>query len=95
MIELNPSLPLGSARDQRARLAEAAKHFEAIFARQMLSAARQARFGDDLLGSAGGDTFRQMMDDHFAELLADSGTLGVARAIEAQLAAHIGPKAEG
>lgn len=61
--------------------------------RQMLSAARQAGFGDSLIGSEGLDTFRSMQDSHFADLTAQTGALGLAKQIEAQLARHL-PGAE-
>jgi len=73
----------------RERLAGAAKAFEAIFVRQMLSAARQAGFGDSLIGGQGLDTFRSMQDSQFADMTAQSGALGLAKQIEAQLARHL------
>lgn len=76
----------------RERLAGAAKAFEAIFVRQMLSAARQAGFGDSLLGGGQGlETFRAMQDSHFADLAANTGALGLARQIELQLARQLPP----
>lgn len=87
---------LGSAAPQgaeREKLAEAAKQFEAIFLRQMLTAARKTDFGGDLFGGQGLDTFRQMRDDQFARITAETGTLGLAAAIEAQLARHLAPEA--
>lgn len=73
----------------REKLASAAKAFEAIFVRQMLAAARQAGFGDSLIGGQGLDTFRSMQDSHFADLTAQTGALGLAKQIEAQLARHL------
>lgn len=73
----------------REKLAGAAKAFEAIFVRQMLAAARQAGFGDSLIGGQGLDTFRAMQDSHFADLTAQTGALGLAKQIEAQLARHL------
>ena len=87
---------LGSAAPQgaeREKLAEAAKQFEAIFLRQMLAAARKTDLGGDLFGGQGLDTFRQMRDDQFARITAETGTLGLAAAIEAQLARHLAPEA--
>ncbi len=82
----------GASGSQRAQVAEAAKQFEAIFLRQMLSAARQTDFGgNDLFGGQGEETFREMRDARFAELAAGTGTLGLAAAIEAQLARFVGP----
>ena len=78
---------------ERERLAEAAQQFEAIFVRQMLSAARNADFGgNELFGGHGEDTFREMRDARFAEVAASTGSLGLAATIEAQLARFVGPQ---
>ncbi len=79
------------AADDRARLHEAAKQFEAIFLRQMLSAARSTDFGgDDLFGGQAEETFQEMRDARFAGIAADSGSIGLAASIEQQLARYIG-----
>ncbi|MCH7629240.1 MAG: rod-binding protein [Proteobacteria bacterium] len=63
-----------------------------MFVRHILSAARKGSFGGekDLFGGnpvgSGDDTFTQMRDERFAEIAAHSGTIGLARQIEAQLA---------
>ncbi len=76
---------------ERERLTEAAQQFEAIFLRQMLAAARSSDFGgDDLFGGPGEDTFREMRDGQFAQIASESGTLGLAKSIEAHLANHLG-----
>lgn len=88
-----PSAASGLANDHEG-LAQAAKQFEAIFLRQMLSAARGADFGgDDLMGSQAQDTFREMRDARFAEVAAQSGTMGMADIIEAQLTRFLPSKA--
>ena len=93
MITLNPSiaLPGTTGNANRADLAEAARGFEAIFLRHMLAAARKTDFGgNDLFGSGGGlATFREMQDSQFADIAAQSGALGLAQVIEAQLARHL------
>lgn len=77
---------------ERAQLSEAAKQFEAIFLRQMLAAARKTDFGGhEVFGGQGEATFNEMRDARFAELAAGTGTLGMAEAIEAQLARFVGP----
>ena len=80
--------PLSAApATERERLREAAKQFEAIFLRQVLSAARAAEFGsDDVFGGQGEETFREMRDAHFADLAAGSDMIGLAASLEAQLA---------
>lgn len=82
------SLPQSHGTD-RASLAKAAQQFEAIFVRQMLAAARKSEFGGDLLGGQGLDTFRQMQDEHFADLAAQQGSFGLGKMIEGHLAAQL------
>ena len=66
---------------------DVAQGFEALFLRQVLAAADRVDFGgDDLFGSSAGDTFRELRNAEFARLAADSGTIGLATQIEAQLA---------
>lgn len=78
----------------KAKLSGAAKEFEAIFVRQMLSSARQASFGDELFGSGAVDTFREMQDSKLADVMAETGTLGLAKQIEAHMARLIGTAAD-
>lgn len=89
-----PALPAApAAGSDRARLAEAARQFEAIFLRQMLAAADSADFGgDELFGGQGEDTFREMRDARFAEIASSTGAIGLAASIEAQLARFVGPE---
>lgn len=81
-------LPLATKpKDDREELKAAARQFEAIFVRQMLAAARSTNFDKDgLFDSQAMSTFRQMQDDKVAQTVADTGTLGLATMIEAQLA---------
>lgn len=80
------------AASEREKLSAAAKQFEAVFVRQMLAAARKADFGgDELFGGQATQTFREMQDNHFADVTAETGTLGFAARIEAQLARFLPP----
>ena len=83
------STATSAADATRAKLGGAAKEFEAIFVRQMLASARKAGFGDELFGSGAVDTFRDMQDSQFADMTAKTGTLGLAKQIEAHLAKFI------
>src|SRR3546814_6293569 len=51
----------------RAGLQQAAKAFEAIFMRQMISSMRSAKLGEDLLGSSASNQFRDMADARVAD----------------------------
>ena len=82
--------PAAPPSPERQKLAQAARQFEAIFVRQMLSSARKADFGGELLGGQALDTFRTMQDEHFADLAAQSGSFGFGKLIEAQLSAQLG-----
>ena len=84
----------GRAND-RERLAQAARQFEAIFVRQVLAEARKSHFGGDLFGEGNPDsalgTFRKMQDERVADLAAERGAFGLAAMIEKQLAAQLTP----
>jgi peptidoglycan hydrolase FlgJ len=88
MTAISGTLPATQGSD-RERLSAAAKQFEAIFIRQMLSAARKSDLGDTLFGGKGVDTFREMQDARFADLAAESGAFGLAKHIEAQLSPQV------
>lgn len=93
LASVSATLSLGpKAPTDRDKLAQAAKQFEAIFTRQMLASARAAKLGGDdpLFGGQGLDTFRQMQDERFADIAANSGTLGLAKSLETQLTAVAG-----
>ncbi|HZU65532.1 MAG TPA: rod-binding protein [Novosphingobium sp.] len=78
--------PTGAPAAGKADLKKAASQFEAIFLRQMLAEARKTDFGDTLFGESGGlKTFREQQDAQFADIAANSGTLGLAKMIENQL----------
>lgn len=80
-----------AAGPDRAALRKAAQGFEAIFVRQMLATARQSSLGGDNPLTAGDDTFRQMRDERFADIAAQSGAFGFARQIEAALGTRLPP----
>ncbi len=78
------------------KLTAAAKQFEAIFVRQMLSAARKSSFGDTMTSSDGVNTFREMQDSQYADIAANKGAFGIAGMITKQLAArHVGSATAG
>lgn len=67
-------------------LAEAARGFEQIFLRQMISAMRAGSLGDALFGSQGEDQFRELFDARMAENLSgQGGGLGIGALLVQQL----------
>jgi flagellar protein FlgJ len=89
-LALQPQAPFS-----KDKLSEAAKKFEAIFVRQMLAEARKARPAgeDSLFGGQAMDTFNQMQDERMADIAAERGSFGIAKALEVQLAAQVAPGA--
>ncbi len=89
MTAISPTrAPASASASDRAALKKAAQGFEAIFVRQMLSAARAASLaGDDpIFGGQAQETFTAMRDERFAEIAATTGAFGLAKKLEAQFA---------
>lgn len=91
MTTISPTAISPQAPSDRAQLHKAAQAFEAILVKQMLTAAHASSFGDKLFDSQGLQTFNAMQDERFAQITAESGTLGFAKMIEAQMAKRINP----
>lgn len=77
--------PAAAAADDAKQLHEVAQQFEAIFVRQMLAEARKSNMGDTLFSNQGTDTFREMQEQTFAQIVTRQGGLGFARMIEKSL----------
>lgn len=90
-----PGMTTAPGATDREKLAATAKQFEAVFVRQMLAEARKAHFGGEpIFGGQALDTFNRMQDEHFADVTADSGILGLAKIIEEQMARFLPAKKE-
>lgn len=75
----------------KADLEQAAKQFEAIFMRQMISAMRSASLDEGLGDSSATLQFRDMADAKVADSMAERGGLGVAQVLVQQLGAKLAP----
>jgi Rod binding domain-containing protein len=76
-------LPLARATPKApTQEARVAARFEALIVRSVLQSARNAKLGDDGLGSTG-DNVRDMVDGVRAEAIARAAPLGVARLLDA------------
>jgi flagellar protein FlgJ len=78
---------------EKEQLAKAAKAFEAVFMRQMISSMRSASLGDELFGSSAGEQFRDMSDARLADSMADGKGFGIADLLMKQFAARAEPAA--
>lgn len=86
--EYRPDVGHAAVRNagQHEQISAVARQFEAIFIRQMLAAARQSETAGGILGDdPGSQTFRQMRDEHFADIAAGQSMFGLAAMIEQQL----------
>ena len=80
----------GAELNDAQKLREAASDFEAIFVQQMLKSMRDATLKSDLIKVSEGErVFREMLDQHRSEQLADSGSLGLGEMIYKQLQPHL------
>jgi flagellar protein FlgJ len=79
------SLRRDAQAQDRGALREAARQFESIFAKMMLSSMRAASFGDSLLGSDQQDFYQGMFDDQMAVELTRGKGLGLADMLVQQL----------
>ncbi|MDE2341313.1 MAG: rod-binding protein [Alphaproteobacteria bacterium] len=67
-----------------AKLKTAAQAFEAIFMRELLKSARDAKLGDDIFGSKATDNFQEMADAQYADIMAKQGQFGIAQMLVKQ-----------
>lgn len=75
-----------SARAQDpSALKAAAKQFEAMFVKQLLKSAHDAKVGDDLMGSDQGEFYQDMFDNQIAQTMAQGRGLGIADLLVRQL----------
>lgn len=71
-----------SRLQSRANLEAAGRKFEAVFTGMMVKAMRSTHLAeDDLFGSKGLDTFREMQDTQVAQTMAERAPLGIGKAM--------------
>jgi len=76
-------------------LRKAAEQFEAVILRQLMASMRQAKLGDDMLGSSATDNFREMADARTADSIAAMRQFGIADMVERQFRGRLGNAAGG
>ena len=84
-IELHPI-----QRPDAARIRQAAREFEGLFAQMLIKSMRDASFGDSLFPGEN-QLYRDMYDQQLAKSMTDGRGLGLAQVIARQLGASDGP----
>ena len=73
-------------------LEDVADQFESIFVFQMLKQARQSRLAEGIFSSEAQDTFNNMLDMEYSQILSNKNNFGIADALIKQFQSHIDPK---
>ena len=73
-------------------LEDVADQFESIFVFQMLKQARQSKLAEGIFSSEAQDTFNNMLDMEYSQILSNKNNFGIADALIKQFQSHIDPK---
>ncbi len=75
-------------------LKNVAEQFESIFVHQMLKQARQSRLAEGVFSSEAQDTFNNMLDIEYSQILSKKNNFGIAEALVKQFQPHFHSKKE-
>ena len=75
-------------------LKNVAEQFESIFVHQMLKQARQSRLAEGVFSSEAQDTFNNMLDIEYSQILSKKNNFGIAEALIKQFQPHFHSKKE-
>ena len=75
-------------------LKNVAEQFESIFVHQMLKQARQSRLAEGGFSSEAQDTFNNMLDLEYSQILSKKNNFGIAEALIKQFQPHFHSKKE-
>ena len=75
-------------------LKNVAEQFESIFVHQMLKQARQSRLAEGMFSSEAQDTFNNMLDVEYSQILSKKNNFGIAEALIKQFKPHFQGKEE-
>ena len=75
-------------------LKNVAEQFESIFVHQMLKQARQSRLAEGVFSSEAQDTFNNMLDVEYSQILSKKNNFGIAEALIKQFQPHFRPEKE-
>ena len=69
-----------------------ADQFESLFVYQMLKQARQSKLADGIFSSEAQETFQNMLDIEYSQILSNKSNFGIANALINQFQSHVLPK---
>ena len=69
-----------------------ADQFESLFVYQMLKQARQSKLADGIFSSEAQETFQNMLDIEYSQILSNKNNFGIANALIKQFQSHVLPK---
>ena len=75
-------------------LKNVAEQLESIFVHQMLKQARQSRLAEGVFSSEAQDTFNNMLDVEYSQILSKKNNFGIAEALIKQFQPHFHSKKE-
>ena len=88
----NNKLVSNLADTKNNQLRDVAEQFESIFIHQMLKQARQSKLAEGIFNSEAQDTFNNMLDMEYSEILSKKNNFGIAEALVKQFQPHVYPK---
>ena len=86
---VNKSSSSNLINKENQELKDVAEQFEAIFVHQMLKQARQGKLAEGLFSSEAQDTFNNMLDIEYSQILSKKNNFGIADALIKQFQPHL------
>jgi len=86
---VNKSSSSNLINKENQELKDVAEQFEAIFVHQMLKQARQGKLAEGLFSSEAQDTFNNMIDIEYSQILSKKNNFGIAEALIKQFQPHL------
>ena len=75
--------------NEKTDLKDVAEKFEAIFVYQMLKQARQSKLAEGIFNSEAQDTFNNMLDQEYSQILSKKNNFGIAEGLIKQFSSHV------
>ena len=75
--------------NEKTDLKDVAEKFEAIFVYQMLKQARQSKLAEGMFNSEAQDTFNNMLDQEYSQILSKKNNFGIADGLIKQFSSHV------